>query len=492
MRTIEASNEPTGHPFLQGNYAPVQEEVTATDLSVAGAIPPHLDGRYLRIGPNPVGTADPARYEWFMGSGMVHGIRISDGRAQWYRNRWVRSADVCRRLGEPRRRGPAGAGIDFASNTNVLAQAGRTLAIAEFGVSPYELTEDLDTVGPCDFGGTLRGGYSGHPKRDPETGELHAVSYSPMWGNLVRYTVTGVDGRVCRRVDIPLRRNVMIHDFSLTERYVVIYDLPVVMDLAVAGRSRLARRLGYELTDWVSRHPAPGPIISAVGRASGMMQPDIGLPYRWDPTHQAKLLVMPRDGGPTDVREFDIDPCFIYHTLNAHDDGVRITLELSRFPKAYDGDSNPMVGLPAFERWIVDLSAGTVRREGLDDRPQDFPRVDERTVGRAHRYGYTIGYGRREDALGAPEVLVKHDGDGATQVKHFGSDREPGEFVFVPNAPDSGEDDGVLMGFVYDRAEDRSSLQIVDAQTLDQVATVHLPARVPNGFHGNWISSEQS
>ena len=69
----------------------------------------------------------------------------------------------------------------------------------------------------------------------------------------------------------------------------------------------------------------------------------------------------------------------------------------------------------------------------------------------------------------------------------FGAGREPGEFVFVPSAPDAQEDDGVVMGFVYRPAEDRSDLVLLDAQTLDTVATVHLPARVPHGFHGNWV-----
>jgi len=100
----------TINPYLNGNYAPVREEITAIDLDVAGAIPEYLDGRYLRIGPNPMGDPNPARYHWFLGTGMAHGLRLRDGKAHWYRNRWVRSADVARTLGETWAEGAPSAG----------------------------------------------------------------------------------------------------------------------------------------------------------------------------------------------------------------------------------------------------------------------------------------------------------------------------------------------------------------------------------------------
>jgi carotenoid cleavage dioxygenase len=216
------------NPYLLGNYGPVATEETVTDLPVTGTLPTGLNGRYLRNGPNPVTPPDPATYHWFTGDGMVHGIRLEGGRARWYRNRWVRSASVAEALGESPRPGPIIEGMDFSPNTNVIAHAGRTFAIVEAGGRPYELTGELETVGPSDFQGTLPAGYTAHPKRDPRTGELHAVSYYWAWGNRVQYSVVGVDGRVRRTVDIPVGGPVSIHDMSLTERYAVIYDLPVV------------------------------------------------------------------------------------------------------------------------------------------------------------------------------------------------------------------------------------------------------------------------
>ncbi len=173
---------------------------------------------------------------------MAHGLRLRDGKAHWYRNRWVRSADVARKLGETWRGGPTNGGFDFAANTNIIGHAGRTLAITEAGARPYELTDELETVGPSDFCGTLFGGYTAHPKRDPATGELHAVSYNPMRGNIVQYTVTGVDGKVRRTVDIRLKAQTMMHDFSLTEKYVVLYDLPVALDLGANAAQQAGAR----------------------------------------------------------------------------------------------------------------------------------------------------------------------------------------------------------------------------------------------------------
>ena len=202
--------------YLNDNFAPVHEERTAFDLDVTGEIPAHLDGRYLRIGPNP--PTDPGdRYHWFLGEGMVHGVRLAEGRAQWYRNRYVRAV-----------------GDDFPPNTNVLEHGGRTLAIVEAGGQPYALTHELDTVGPCDLG-TITGGYTAHPHEDPATGELHGVSYSWTRGNLVDYSVVGVDGRVRHQVEIEVTGSPMIHDCALTEHYLVVYDLPVTFDLGMVA-----------------------------------------------------------------------------------------------------------------------------------------------------------------------------------------------------------------------------------------------------------------
>ncbi|SDC08183.1 carotenoid oxygenase family protein [Actinokineospora iranica] len=468
-----------GNSYLEGNYRPVREESTLTGLSVTGAIPEHLDGRYLKIGPNPVAEVDPDTYNWFMGDGMVHGVRLRDGNAEWYRSRWVRTPA----LGGPK--GAPGTLDTLGANTNVLAHAGRTLALIEAGVSGYELSDELDTLRACDFDGTLRGGYTAHPLRDPVSGELHAVSYFFGWGDKVRYTVIGADGRLRRQVDIEVGGSPMMHNFSLTEKHVVFYDLPVTFDprLAVGPEVPAAVRPAARLvlSAVIGRVRVPDPIAAAMGTP---LRPNGPLPYRWNPGYPARVGVMPRSGGSADVRWFEIEPCYVYHPFNAYDDGDRVVLDVVRHPKTFDTNiAGPAEGLPTVERWVVDLAAGAVSSSRVDDRPQEFPRVDERVVGRRHRFGYSVAFG----ADGLAGTLLKHDhGTGSAVAREFGRGRSIGEFVFHPNSADAAEDDGVLMGYVHDAAADRSDLVLLDAETLATVAAVHLPTRVPNGFHGNW------
>ncbi|MGH3922332.1 MAG: carotenoid oxygenase family protein, partial [Pseudonocardiaceae bacterium] len=430
---------------------------------------------------------DPKIYHWFAGDGMVHGVRLRDGKAQWYRNRWIRTPAVARALGEPaRRRASIRAGLELiGANTSVLSHAGRTLALMEGGNASYELTDDLGTVGPCDFDATLRGGYTAHPKRDPDTGELHAVSYSFGRGNRVQYSVIGVDGRARRTVDVEVAGSPMMHDFSLTERHVVFYDLPVTFDARQGAAISVPRALRAParlvLSALIGRVRVPDPILAMAGKG---MRGNASLPYRWNPGYPARVGVMPRTGGGGDVRWFDVEPCYVFHPLNAYDDGDSIVLDVVRHPKMFATDFHgPYEGPTTLDRWTVDLADGKVRETRLDDHPQEFPRIDDRLAGRVHRYGYAA-----QTASGQfGDSVLKHDlRYGSTTVRRLGASKRVGEFVFVPNPAPCFEDDGVLMGFVYDASTDRSDLVILDAASLDTIAEIHLPSRVPSGFHGNW------
>ncbi len=301
--------------------------------------------------------------------------------------------------------------------------------------------------GVCDFGGTLPGGYTAHPKRDSETGELHAISYFWGWGNKVQYTVTGVDGRVRKIVDVEVGGAVSVHDMSLTERYAVVYDLPVVFDLDAAS--------------------------------SGA-----SFPYRWDPDYHARVGLLPRDGGADDVTWFDVEPCYVFHPLNAYDDGDRVVLDVVRHPRMFATQLlGPDEGGTTLDRWTLDVPAGKLVEERLDDHSQELPRVDERRVGRRHRFGYAL------TLSAGPEGVIKHDLDrGTSEVREIAG-VYAGEAVFVPQTPDAEEDDGWVMTIAYDAERDASNLVVLNARdfTGEPQAVVHLPQRVPFGFHGNWV-----
>ncbi|PKP98193.1 MAG: hypothetical protein CVT74_11780 [Alphaproteobacteria bacterium HGW-Alphaproteobacteria-13] len=267
------------HPFLTGIHKPMEAELTLERLRVTGAIPPKLKGRYLRNGPNPATPPDPASYHWFTGAGMVHGIRIADGRADWYRNRWVRGSEACAALGEPLPPGPRQDGFD-APNTNVVGLAGRTFAIVEAGGKPVELDYELSTIAHNPFDGTLTGAYSAHPHLDPFTGETHAIAYKGDNPNRVWHVVLDRDAHVIREVAIPVSDGPSIHDCAIHEHYVLIFDLPVTFSM-----KRLIA--GY------------------------------AFPYAWNAEHPARVGLLPRTGGAGDVVWVPVDPCYVFHPANA-------------------------------------------------------------------------------------------------------------------------------------------------------------------------------
>lgn len=493
MQTAQSQN-----PYLEGFLAPVSAEVTATDLPVSGHIPEHLNGRYLRNGPNPAAEVNPATYHWFTGDGMVHGVSLQDGQARWYRNRWVRSQPVCAALGEaaPSRINPRAGMLALGANTNVLTHAGRTLALVEAGIANYELTDELDTVGTCDFDGTLAGGYTAHPHRDPRTGELHAVSYSFARGRTVQYSVIDTKGRARHTVDIKVTGSPMMHDFSLTDKYVVIYDLPVTFDPMQVLPVQVPRWLGapaqLALRSLVGRVRVPNPIAAMINRNP---KPSDRMPFGWNPKYPARIGVMPREGGDRDVRWFDIEPCYVYHPLNAYSElrhGAEVlVLDVVRYSRMFDRDRRgPGDTRPSLDRWTVNLTTGAVTAECHDDRSQEFPRINETLLGGKHRFGYTLGVDGGFLSGGAADMstsLFKYDyATGSSDVAKLDPALLIGEMSFVPNPDSRAEDDGVLMGYGYHRGRDEGQLLLLDAQTLETVATVHLPQRVPMGFHGNW------
>jgi carotenoid cleavage dioxygenase-like enzyme len=250
---------PDPNRFLQGPFAPVEEEITAFDLPVTGTLPAELNDRYLRNGPNPLGLDDPGyRFReghWFLGPGMVHGVRLRGGKAEWYRNRWVHSQALAEAMDEKWPAGPVHNDMDFAANTHIIAHAGRYLATVEAGPLPYELSGELDILGPCDFAGTLPGGFAAHTKLDHATGELHAIAYYWAWDH-VQHVIIGAGGTVSRTTDIPVADGPMMHDFALPPGYVVLLDLPVTSSLDAASAG-------------------------------------LKLPYTWNPAHQAGSACCP-------------------------------------------------------------------------------------------------------------------------------------------------------------------------------------------------------
>jgi 8'-apo-carotenoid 13,14-cleaving dioxygenase len=444
------------NPFLNGIHKPLPSELTLSDLEVTGAIPPELDGHYVRNGPNPVTPPHPATHHWFMGDGMIHGIRISQGKAVWYRNRWIRSSAVTDALGEPRAPGPHEPPFDLV-NTNVLGHAGKIWALVEAGGSPVEVDDELGTVAYNTFDGTLKGGsFAAHPHRDPKTGELHAICYSAENMNQIRHVVVDTLGKVRREEPIAVQDGPSIHDCMITEKYAIILDMPVTFSL----KSVL---LGH------------------------------GFPYKWNPKHKARVGLLPKEGRGEDTIWCDVEPCYVFHPCNAYDnpDGT-VTLDVCAHDSVFKDDilAPDSTAIP-FERWTIDPAAHRVTRAVVDPDPQEFPRPNEEHIGLYYRYAYTLAVPMGEDPSNPiASKLYKHDMEAGTrQVHQFGKGRVAGEFVFVPAAGAKSEDHGWLMGYVIDTADDTTELVILDALNFEgpPQAAIRIPHRIPPGFHGNWV-----
>ncbi len=442
------------NPFLTGAFAPLKEEYTETELQVTGTIPTELMGLLLRIGPNPQKVDNPATYNWFLGDGMVHGLRLQDGKAQWYRNRYIGVDSVNAQRSLPPVAGSR-RGIFDVVNTNIIGHQGKLWALVEAGSYPAQLDTELNTVNMGLFNSDVNSSFTAHPHIDPDTSEMHAICYDGILHRRITYLVIGVDGQVKRQVTIPLTHGPMIHDCAITKNNVVILDLPVHFSVKTA-------------------------------LAGG------GLPYAWDEKQPARIGLLPRQGQAEDIRWFEVDPCFSFHICNAFeasngDTIVDLVVHGRTFYRSLQGPEGENI---AFERWTLPVAGGRVQRKVISRERQEFPRFDERLTGKAYRYAYAVGISASDDAP-QPNVLYRHDlHTGQTLTHDYGDSYMTGEVVFVPCHADSAEDDGWLMSYVHNLDGGPSRVVILDAQKLGQTpqAVIELPVRVPLGFHGNWVA----
>jgi carotenoid cleavage dioxygenase len=434
---------------LQGNWGPVLDEIDAGPLEIRGEIPRELSGDYVRAGMNPrSGWSE----HWFAGTGMLHAVSLQNGQAS-YRNRFVRTPyfeadlNLLSAMGNP---------AASPANTNIIQHAGRWLALEEAHL-PWLVDRDLATLGAHDFGGRLKGAMTAHPRVCPETGELLFFGYQLAKAPYLTYYRADPAGDVVEAEAIDLPNPVMMHDWNITRNHVVFMDLPVVFDLKAAMR----------------------------GEPPLAFRADAG----------ARLGVMKRNGAGGRVRWFDIDPCYVFHPVNAYETGGTIVLHVCRqteamvggFANIYGGDASAA----RLWRWTIDLAAGTVTEEQLDDAAADFPRVNDSRVGLPARWGYMAGLDSKAPTLTLGRNLYKYDLTTGARVTHdFGKDSHLGEPIFIPRDGATAEDDGWVMAFRHDEGRDESALVLLDAQAFDAppVAEAIMPRRVPYGAHGNWMA----
>lgn len=379
---------------------------------------------------------------------MVHGIRLINGKAEWHRNRFVQTPNitdpVVRPVTAPRELGRG------TGNTHVLLHGKQILCLNESSW-PWLIDQDLNTLGCENYGGALACSMTAHPKVCPETGELLAFSYFAFKPPFLHYIRVGADGQLKQIEGIDIPNMVMMHDFAITRNFVIFMDLPLLFK--------------------------PQLIAS-------------GMPYQFDAKAGARLGVMPRTGGNQDVRWFPIDPCYVFHTVNAFEAGNLIVMHISKMASAFGADSNDYSNVARLWRWTIDLDSGTVTEDQIDDAAGDFGRVNESRVGLEARFGYLMsldGEGNSEEPIYGSQLFKYDLRDGSRAAHELGKNVRGGEPVFASGG--AGEDEGWVMTICHDETSGRSRFVILDAQNFaaPPVATIHLPERVPYGAHGSWI-----
>ena len=437
---------------LQGNWAPVKEELTVSDLEVKGEVPKEINGLYIRNGMNPrSGFSD----HWFFGNGMLHGFNFEDGKVS-YKNRYVRTPYYEKDLDIIGSFGDLSAS---PANTHIIKHADKFLALEEAHL-PWEVDENLETKGAYDFNGKLKGAMTAHPRTCPQTGELLFFSYSVMSEPYLTYYRVNPAGKLVQIEPIELPRAVMMHDWNVTENHVVFMDLPIISDMNLAVET--------------------------------------GSPFGFKPEFGARLGVMPREGSNSDVRWFDIDPCYVFHPLNSYEEGNKIILHVCRQQEAMVGGFQDIYGgettVARLWKWTIDLELGSVKEEQIDDAPCDFPRIDDRRIGFKNDYGYFTTLETDVESLTIGRHLLKYDLVNDKRLTHdLGENVTGGEALFVPRTANSSEDDGWVISLAYEAETDRSKLIIINSQDFESapVAEIYAPQRVPNGAHGSWVSKEQ-
>lgn len=459
--TMTAAN-----PYLEGNFGPVTDEITSDTLKVIGTIPPELSGMFVRNGPNPQ-WAPIGQYHWFDGDGMLHGVQINNGKAT-YCNRYIRTRGwkIENQVGKavwsgmlepPQPNNPYGSGKNTA-NTALVWHAGQLLATWEGGAPHAIKTPELDTIGEYNYNGKLASAFTAHPKVDPVTGEMMFFGYgfAPPY---VKYSVVSAAGELLKTVPIDIPMAVMMHDFAITENYTIFMDLPLTFSM------------------------------------QRMQQGQPGLMFERNKT--SRFGIIPRHGDNSNIRWFEAPACYIFHTLNAYEEGDEVVLIACRMSytnvliseeSKNDGDG----GIPRLYRWKFNLKTGSVREEMLDDTPAEFPRINENLQGRKTRYGYSGKLAPTSVPLF--DGVIKYDLEKETsQIHQFGKGRYGGEAVFAPSQKDIKEDEdkGWLITFVFDTDTETSELVIINAQDVNSTpaARVLIPQRVPYGFHGAWVPS---
>ena len=468
-------------PIYRGYAAPVRIEADVYDLEVEGVIPRELNGAYYRLSADTQYPPRLGRDIFINGDGMVHMVRMENGHAD-LKTRYVRTPKfeaerTARRAlygayRNPYTDDPSVAGIDGnTANTTAFWHHGGLYALKE-AARPTRLDPGtLETLGPWDFDGRLSSRtFTAHPKIDPVTGEAIAFSYNTRGhpDRTVQIHWISASGELTRTESFEAPYSFMAHDSLVSRNYIAFTVYPMISDWERVKR---------------------------------------GEPYfHWDSSLPTLVAIIPRQQGVSGIRWYTCPFTGMEtHSFNAWEEGPLLHLDhffsatgwLSQFPDIRGTSTREEP--PHAMRWTFDLSSpsGQFSARRIFDQIGEMPMIDPRFLMQRARHFY---FGTHNPELGPmlewgpkgpPFTCIGHFDEARQQLRFWyaGPDASPEEPYFVPRAKDAAEGEGWILTMVGRRAENRTDLVILDAARIDRgpVATIRMPCRLHEGFHGTWV-----
>ncbi|MBW8300511.1 MAG: carotenoid oxygenase family protein [Hydrogenophaga sp.] len=475
---------PNTPEFTGALYTPARFEGEVFDLEIDGKVPEEIDGTFFQVAPDPQYPPMLGEDMFFNGDGAISAFQFKNGHVD-FKRRYV----MTERLKAQRAARASLHGVyrnqytndpsvfdlnNSTANTNVVVHAGKLLALKEDS-APYALDPiTMETIGLWDFDGQLTSAtFTAHPKIDPATGDLLCFGYEAKGDatpDIVYYEIDA-KGRMKRETWIVAPYAAMIHDFAVTENYVIFPLMPLTVDL---------QRLK-----------------------------DGGKHFQWQPGLDQLFGVLRRDGDGRDIRWFKAPNGFQGHTLNAFDDRGRIYIDMPItsgnifyfFPQS-DGTVPPPETLSSnMMRLTIDMTStgDGLEMKALTSFACEFPRSDDRYMGRQYSHGFVIAMDPTkpfDEARIGPRPFqffnqLAHINVANGRTKTWFADDQScfQEPIFVPKHADAPEGEGYVIGLCNRLAECRTDLLVLDAQHIDEgpIATVRLPIRLRMSLHGNWV-----
>ncbi len=446
--------------------------------TLEGSLPSWLAGDLLRTAPAVFQSGRWHARHWFDALGMLYRFRLqggAEGGSVTYRQRAMAS-EASRQVaagkvrqasfGTPSDKGLIGRLLSPVpvptdnTNVNVVALGGERVALTE---SPHQWVVDPESlalsrrVEYSDAEGNMS--MIAHPHFDFDQGRVVSLAVrigAKLQIVLYEHEANSRARRVVGHID--LKRLPYIHAFGLTPRHAIVIG-----------------------------HPFDVNPLSFIGSTRGFIDH-----FAWRPEQGTRLWLIDRQTGA--VRTHSAPPGFVFHVVNAFEDGERTCIDVAAYPDASIVEllrtstlaerGFPSIAPPVV-RWSMRPGVDAATHEVLSADGLEFPSVSYR---KHNGRRYRVAFGARIQAQSAAPrgSLVRVDLEaGERRFERPGF--VFGEPVFVAEPGATDETRGVVLSVGAHVSEPRSALVVLDGESFDVRAWAEVPMPIPLGFHGSFF-----